>query len=577
MQTDDRLATLATSSITYLVRGGGANTVFTVNAASNPRTITVTGREGTSQAVRINPADIQTKDGHAYRIQVTGTLATAGEARLRYEGSGALQREILRAATTGSTNAFTMTWTTTVAQIRADAEGGSNYSIGNVGGSGAQPDMVINGIIITMFCPSADDYCCRRERPADFNNLATLTADQLVNAMGIGWNLGNAFDAHRAGQPIGYALSESIPALEALWLGNDTARIPTQAFIRTVKNAGFDTIRIPVTWYKVADPDNNFQIRASWMNRVREVVNWAMQEDMFVILNVHHEHHIYDGINPSASTSTVTRSRNMVTRFWTQIGTAFNTFNGKLIFEGLNEPRDVSQPNNSGITWYGERSSDPNNPYTPQEEADTATRFTRVNELNQLFVNAVRGTGGNNAGRILMVPAYAASGHRWNSRGPLHNFVRPDDSANPSGARATNKLVLSVHRYEPQPWTLDDQRENGGTVYTEAILRDRVTTAMNEIEERSRNARINMPVILGEWGVTNGTTSLHTTAGVRARYSQHYVSEATARGFRTVWWDNGGVGSGRENTAIFNRPSSSSPGGSIRHQDIITAIRNGRG
>jgi hypothetical protein len=192
-----------------------------------------------------------------------------------------------------------------------------------------------------------------------------------------------------------------------------------------------------------------------------------------------------------------------------------------------------------------------------------------------------------------MIPAYAASGQAWNSRGPLHHFVRPQDPANPNNIpatvatpssaqlqqmRSTNKLILSVHRYEPVEYAVQAEqttwrRNESDGAFNHSGTRDMVVEAMNIIQQRSNAANIHLPVILGEWGVTrqSGDTNFQR----RVQYCEHFIREATVRGFRAVWWDNGANSSGRENFGLFNRSNGNLLDPS--YQQIIDAIKRGRG
>jgi endoglucanase len=288
---------------------------------------------------------------------------------------------------------------------------------------------------------------------------------------------------------------------------------------------------------------------------------------MFVILNTHHEYPLYDlalrnvrGTDPVRNTN-FDRANDMLAAFWRQIADRFRDYDGRLIFEGLNEPRDRDDSQ-----WYGYGSNT-----TPDPRSNIL--YARINILNQTFVTTVRSRAGNNPHRILMMPAYAASGHAWNSAGPLDMFQRPNDPANPSGARITGKLILSVHRYEPQPWTLQGQaNDSSGTPYTEARIQEMIERAFSEINSRASRANVDMPVILGEWGTTNAP--IYDTA-MRARYAEFYVREAHRRGFRTVVWDNGASSpAGPERLGLFDRSNATVFSG---YGTIITAIRRGAG
>jgi endoglucanase len=352
-----------------------------------------------------------------------------------------------------------------------------------------------------------------------------ISATQLVSEIGVGWNLGNSLDAHRRDNPVGYAATADI---NTLFTWRPT---PTRELIRGVKAAGFDSIRIPVTWYKVAQNNSSYTINPAWMARVKQVVDWAVAEDMYIILNTHHEYPIYDGL-VNRNGMDMAQSTAMVRELWRQIATEFRDYNEKLIFAGLNEPRDRNDS-----TWYG-----------------NATLHGHINTLNQTFVTAVRNTGGNNANRILMVPAYAASGQRWNNQSPFDGFRVPNDTV-------SGKLVLAVHRYEPNSFTLSGPGGN----WTEQQVR----SALNMISTEG-GQRHNLPIILSEWGATNNNNE-----AARAAYSEFYVRTAHGLGMKTFLWDNGSTGSnGAEHHGYFDRGT-----GAVRpgHQSIIDGIMRGAG
>jgi endoglucanase len=175
-------------------------------------------------------------------------------------------------------------------------------------------------------------------------NLQTLTAKQLVASMGVGINLGNTFDAvGDADNGLfsyingGTMTASNIINIETAWLGGTSAQT-TQNFIKEVKKQGFDTIRIPVTWWKATGAkkstlsSNTYQINADWMKRVKQVVDWAIAENLYVILNTHHEEDVMrmDAGNRANAVK-------FVETIWKQIAATFNDgYDHRLIFEGLN-------------------------------------------------------------------------------------------------------------------------------------------------------------------------------------------------------------------------------------------------
>jgi endoglucanase len=341
-------------------------------------------------------------------------------------------------------------------------------------------------------------------------SFANLTAQDLIGSMRAGWNLGNTFDFHRGPADPNAAIN----VLETSWLQANQAT--TRTLIQAVKAQGFDTIRVPVTWYKVADRNNNWAIRQEFMNRIKEVVGWILDENMFVILNTHHEEFHHN--NPqranwggfSTRPADEEASKAFITRMWEQIAPEFATIGGTrnhmLIFEVLNEPRDIG----SDMEWRGG---------TPAEREV-------LNRLNQVAVDTIRATGGNNANRILMIPTYVAG----TQTDAFNGFTIPDDPANPG----VNKLALSVHAYLPEPFCFRDNSPsvtNGIHEFNE-FGQNMIVNMFNRVQQRAQT--LGVPVVMGEWGSVNKNNT-----NDRARHAEFYVREASQRGVLTVWWDNG--------------------------------------
>jgi len=196
-----------------------------------------------------------------------------------------------------------------------------------------------------------------------------ITADEsaadFVAKMTIGWNLGNTMDAWPNG--------------ETSW-GNPKT---TKEMITALKEAGFNTIRIPVSWHQAA-PKPDYTVRASWMNRVKEIVDYAVDNNLYIILNTHHDEEIF-----KFRDNDMEESKKAFQAVWSQIAETFKDYNYNLIFEGLNEPRTKG----SAREWQG----------------GTSEEHKNLNDMHQLFVDTVRKSGGNNGKRILMISTYAAS------------------------------------------------------------------------------------------------------------------------------------------------------------------------
>jgi endoglucanase len=386
---------------------------------------------------------------------------------------------------------------------------------------------------------------------ADFKAIpADLTARQLVDRMKTGWNLGNTFDAyndsHLPGASAGMTTANQVASLETLWLGGSN-NATTQTLIKELSNQGFDTIRIPVTWHKAADPGNNWQINSLWMARVKQVVDWAIEEDMYVILNTHHDNRVLN--LGSGNASQATHEGNIfVTRIWAQIAEVFKDYDEKLIFASLNEPRHEG----GSQEWNG----------------GTVTVRDNVNHLNQVFVNVVRASGGNNENRLLMVPTVAA-GSNNNS---LNAFRVPLDlpqhrvtmSGNTVGYGNTNissrKIILAVHTYSPFNWAHDGIGNYGGI--------STITGDLNRVRDRANV--LGLPVILSEWG----SVSESEPAGARAQHASDYVFAARERGMVAVWWDNGQGSASSHGFGLIARRRINNAH-EIFHPGVIAGIRQG--
>jgi endoglucanase len=351
---------------------------------------------------------------------------------------------------------------------------------------------------------------------------ADLSAHDLVARMGTGWNLGNTFDA-QSGNQVGFGwlgggvyANTSVELLETAWLGGP-AHATTQSLIQAISALGFDTLRIPTTWHKAADPDNNWQLRADWLERVQEVVDWAMEENMFVILNTHHENGvIYLGVEGADDPE---HPGNIFIRYiWHQIAEHFRDYDERLIFASLNEPRQYGGPDE----WSG----------------GTQTVRDNVNHLNQLFVDVVRATGGNNVYRILQVPTVAAGA----TTPGMRDFIVPYDPMN-----TVNKIVWSIHTYSPFAWAHDGR----GTYHNPQSVADALSNVA-----MVANA-LGIPVILGEWGSISASVGDNADQELRDRerpiHAEDYIREATNNGMVAVWWDNGGFGAGGHSFGIVPR------------------------
>ena len=296
-----------------------------------------------------------------------------------------------------------------------------------------------------------------------------IGAKEFVDKMKIGWNLGNTLEPYY-GVPNG----DSRMFLETYWKNPKV----TKELFEYVKSVGFDTVRIPVTWdvHSEMNSDGTIVIKKEWMERVREVVQYALDSGLNVIINTHHEKSIYAGTNDVEFKVIKNRAKTM----WKQIADYFSDIDGRLIFESYNEI------DNAFDTWkYGDVAAE------------------QLNELNQLFVNVVRSTGGYNEQRILMVPTLLDS-ELPNATGA---FKLPKDVVD-------DRIIVTVHKYSPKVGKYLDRSMQ------------RVVNFKNSI---------NAPVIIGEFG----TKASEYDDDFRVNHAGGYVSIAAKYGIKTIWWDNG--------------------------------------
>ncbi len=304
--------------------------------------------------------------------------------------------------------------------------------------------------------------------------------NELVGKMNAGWNLGNYFD---------------VPFKDKSTWGNPE---PTRQLIKKVKETGFNTIRIPVTWRTHQQDSAPYQIELAYLERVKKVVDYAMENEMFVLLDTHHDTEVFQPI-VSKEKETSERLRNT----WLQIAAFFKDYNENLIFEILNEPR--VKGNNE--EWV----------------AGNANTIKVLNNLHKVGVDAIRSTGGNNLKRQLMISTWAGKTNNT----AMDAAIIPNNDPN---------IIITVHAYTPFEVCHDAKRPWNGQNDLNELTADLDNIKRKWITENNR------PVILGEWAMLNNNpeTGKSTTKKQRADYSKIYVKEASSRGMVPVLWDDGG-------------------------------------
>lgn len=357
------------------------------------------------------------------------------------------------------------------------------------GGSGTVADVTDAPSGEEAFTPSGDNG----KNPENFE-----TAAECAVNMKAGWNVGNSLDS--TGSWIGGDDPESF---ETAW-GNP---VITQELIHAVQESGFNAVRVPVTWFE--HMDENGKVSEAWLARVREVVDYVMEEDMYCIINVHHD--TGGGNEAWLRADSEMYENGMSERYaylWEQIADYFKDCDERLLFEGFNEILDRNS------SWGG---SDMEN-------------YRVVYQLNQLFVDTVRASGGNNACRNLIVNTYGAS----SAGSQVGGFWLPSDSAE-------NHLLVEVHIYDPADFC-------GGEKATWEESDEKVLDTIFERLNSEIITRYEVPLIVGEFG-TQDHFETEEYIAERVKYTSYFVSAAREYGITCFWWDDGG------SMKIFDRQS----------------------
>jgi len=327
------------------------------------------------------------------------------------------------------------------------------------------------------------------------DTLKSADTEAILEDMGLGWNLGNSLDATG-----GSGLDT-----ETSWSNPKT----TQALIDKVKSLGFNTVRVPVSWGKHVSGDN-YTIDSAWLARVKEVVDYCYKNDMYVILNIHHDTKSSasaSGAGYYPRSSAFSSSEKFVTSVWSQMAEYFKDYDYHLIFETLNEPRLIG----TGYEWWFSKWN------IPSEVKDA---IDCINKLNQKAVDTIRNTGSNNRGRLIMCPGYDAS----IDGATVSGFKLPTDI---SGNK--NRIALSVHAYSPYNFAMNVGSGSTST-YTSSIkneLQDLFSTLKSNFRDKG------IPVVIGEFGSTDKNNTAE-----RVKWATDYTALAKKNNIPCVLWDN---------------------------------------
>ena len=337
-----------------------------------------------------------------------------------------------------------------------------------------------------------------------------LTPEMVFQAMAPGWNMGNHMDA----------ISNGV-ASETVW-GNPKC---TQATMDGVKAAGFKAVRICVTWEGHIGAAPAYRIEDKWLDRVAEIVGYAEKAGLVAIVNTHHDETYWQDIAKAYNNATQNEKvKDEVFCLWTQIAQRFADKGEWLVFESFNEIQD------GGWGWS---TAFRNNPQA---------QYKVLNEWNQVFVDAVRSSGGYNATRWLGIPGYAAS-----PGFTIAGLVLPEDHT------TGNRLIVAVHDYDPYNYTLNDPlvRQWGHTADKDKRCSDYDEEGVVAVFENLKAAYLDkgIPVYLGEMGCSRHAEE---DFPFQKYYMEYFCKAAADRLLPMYVWDNGAKGVGSEKHAYID-------------------------
>jgi len=341
------------------------------------------------------------------------------------------------------------------------------------------------------------------EFPADYKHPTTmsgLSAMDLVKDMKVGWNLGNTLEATGG---------------ETGW-GNPKT---TKKMIDEIKKAGFNTVRIPVRWDENYT-DANYTIDPAYMARVETVVNYVLANDMYAIINIHH-----NKIQSQMDEANKAKVINEGSIVWTQIGERFKDYSDKLIFDTINEPRHEED-------WIG-----------------TTEYYNVVNEYNAKILSTMRATGGNNEKRLVIMPTYCAAA----DYSKISAMVVPNDP----------NVAVSIHAYLPYDFALNAAAGSQSTFGdADKVYLDKVFRLLNKTFVEK-----GIPVVIGEFAATD-----KNNLEDRINFTKYYTQLAGSYGIPCCWWDNGnsGISSINNTMTLFNRKTLT-----FIYPEIIQALFDG--
>lgn len=334
------------------------------------------------------------------------------------------------------------------------------------------------------------------------------TAKQIAGKMKVGWNLGNTLEA----------------------IGGETAWgavVTSQKLIDSIKSAGFNTVRLPVAWFTHSDTVTSV-INNAWIARVKQVVDYCIKDSMYVIINAHWDKGWLENRVNTANKALVNKRQQA---YWTQIANYFKDYDEHLLFAGANEPN-----------------------------VENATGMSVLLSYHQTFIDAVRGTGGNNSSRTLIIQGPSTDIDKTNK---LMNTLPVD--------QIENRLMVEVHYYTPWNFCGMNKDESWGKMFyywgknnhsKTDVTRNATWGEEAEMDKllgwmKTKFVDKGIPVIIGEYGAFRKKISPPSDQALHNAsieyYYRYFVKSAMSKGMITYMWDTPGGLINRSNGAIIDK------------------------
>ncbi len=336
---------------------------------------------------------------------------------------------------------------------------------------------------LAMVCSSAIAAPDQAVPPAQ-EKMTAVDAWSAVSQMTPGINIGNTL--------------ENTTHWETGW-GNPPI---TREYVQSLARLGFKTVRLPVAWDTYAE---NGRIPPDKLQRVSEVVQWITDAGMFCVINIHWDGGWIDsGVKERFQKTYATFSPEAEQKFrsyWEQIAHFFAGKNEKLVFEALNEETNFTN------------------------EGSTQKAYATLTRVNQLFIDTVRKTGGNNASRLLIITGYSTDFAKTCSE----HYALPKDTI-------AGRLFISVHYYTPWQFCgLEQDADWGKVILTWGSEQD--VKQMNDLFDMMAGfcARHDIPAFVGEFNVVS-----KREPASRIRWTSAVANAAISRRMVPVLWDTGG-------------------------------------